>query len=204
MGLISAIFLCQMLHDFIIDEHNDLATRIWINRMYGSGHRAIYTVFEMTFSGCWPNYVRPVIEDVSPFYAIFFVSYIAVIFFGLIRVISALFLKETLAQASHDTETMVWERQRNSQKLKGELEDLFDEADVTGDGSMALEELEALLSHPKVVLWLRELGIVAEDAHALFGILHDGDGNITKKIRERSVQIEGRSASTGPCARSGK
>merc|ERR1712129_113867 len=52
---------------------------------------------------------------------------------------------------------------------------------MTGDGSMALEELEALLSHPKVVLWLRELGIVAEDAHMLFDILDDGDGNITKK-----------------------
>merc|ERR1712008_94826 len=145
--LICALFLCQTLHDFIIDEHNDLATRIWVHRMYGSGHRSLYSVFEMTFSGCWPNYVRRVIEEVNPLYVIFFVLYIMVIFFGMIRIISALFLKETLAQASHDTETMVLERQRRGQKLRRELEDLFDEADLAGDGSMALEEWDALLSH---------------------------------------------------------
>merc|ERR1711956_23549 len=131
----------------VIDETKDFATRSWVNTMYGSGHRALYTIFEMTFSGCWPNYVRRVIEEVNHFYAIFFVLYIAVIFFGMIRVISALFLKETLAQASHDTETMVLERQRRGQKLRRELEDLFDEADLAGDGSMALEEWDALLSH---------------------------------------------------------
>jgi hypothetical protein len=179
--LIFAIFLCQALHDFIVDERNDLATRIWVNRMYGSGHRAMYTAFEMTFSGCWPNYVRRVIEEVNHFYAIFFLLYIAVIFFGMIRVISALFLKETLAQASHDTEMMVLERQRRGQKLRRELEDLFDEADLAGNGSLALEEWDALLSHPKVVIFLRELGIEAEDAHMLFDLLHDGDGNLTKK-----------------------
>jgi len=96
------------------------------------------TAFEMTFSGCWPNYVRRVIEEVNPFYAIFFTLYISVVSFGMIRVISALFLKEALAQASHGTETMVWQGPRKGEKLRRELEDVFDEADLTGDGSMAI------------------------------------------------------------------
>jgi len=179
--LMCAIFLCQTLHDFITDERHDLATRVWVNNMYGSGHRALYTVFEMTFSGCWPNYVRRVIEEVNPLYAIFFVFYITVIFFGMTRIISALILKETLAQAAHDADTMVWERQKKSQQLKKELEELFEEADLSGDGSLALDEWDNLLSHPKVVFWLRELGIEAGDSHMLFDLLDHGDGNITKK-----------------------
>merc|ERR1719410_1961986 len=109
-----AVFLCQALHEFILDERKDIATRAWVNNLYGSGHKALYTAFEMTFSGCWPNYVRRVIEEVNPVYVIFFVLYITVVFFGVIRIISALFLKETLAQAARDTETMVYERQKKS------------------------------------------------------------------------------------------
>jgi len=178
--LMCAIFLCQTLHNFITDESNDLATRTWANHMYGSGHRALYTVFEMTFSGCWPNYVRKLIEEVNPWYVIFVVLYITIIFFAILRIVSALFLKETLAQATHDTETMARERQKKGQQLRTELEDLFHEADLSGDGSVSLDEWIHLLSHPKVVFWLRELGLDCDDAFLLFDLLDDGDGRMTK------------------------
>merc|ERR1712129_260241 len=155
--------------------------RSWVNTMYGSGHRALYTIFEMTFSGCWPNYVRRVIEEVNPLYAIFFVAYVAVVIFAMIRVISALFLKETLAQASHDTEMMVRERKKKSEHLQKELEALFEAADLSNDGCVSMEEWDALLSNQKVLLWLRELGIDAGDTHLLFELLDDGDGHITKE-----------------------
>merc|ERR1712129_163426 len=176
-----AIFLCQALHEFVIDETKDFATRSWVNTMYGSGHRALYTIFEMTFSGCWPNYVRRVIEEVNPLYAIFFVAYVAVVIFAMIRVISALFLKETLAQASHDTEMMVRERKKKSEHLQKELEALFEAADLSNDGCVSMEEWDALLSNQKVLLWLRELGIDAGDTHLLFELLDDGDGHIPKE-----------------------
>jgi len=76
---------------------------------------------------------------------------------------------------------MVWERQKKGQQLRQELEELFDEADLSGDGCVALDEWDCLLSHPKVVFWLRELGVEAGDAHVLFDLLDDGDGKITRK-----------------------
>merc|ERR1712127_765440 len=68
--LMTAILLCQTLHDFIVDPTEELEMRLWVNQYYGDGLKALYTVFEMTFSGCWPNYVRPVIEQVHPLYAL--------------------------------------------------------------------------------------------------------------------------------------
>ena len=78
------------------------ALLLWVNRKYGTGSKALYTVFEITFSGCWPNYVSPVVMDASPWFAAFFIVYITFVVFFLIRIISALFLKETLAHAAQD------------------------------------------------------------------------------------------------------
>jgi len=154
-----AIFLCQSLHEFVVDEVNDLQTRIWVNRFYGDGFKSLQTVFEMTFSGCWPNYARPVIEDVSSYYTPFFVVYITFVIFAMIRVISALFLKETLNQAARDAEMMVRERSKKSNALQKELLDLFHEADSSGDNLLSRAELNAVTTHPKVSLWLQELGL---------------------------------------------
>ena len=51
--------------------------RFWVNRMYGTSAKAVYTLFEVTLSGCWPTYARPLIEEVSWLYAIFFILYVA-------------------------------------------------------------------------------------------------------------------------------
>jgi len=58
---------------------------------------------------------------------------------------------------------------------------LFDEADVSSDGMVDREELRELLDHPRVNLWLKELGVDIADAEVLFALLHDGAGQITKE-----------------------
>jgi len=179
--LIGATFLCQMLHDFVVDEMADLATRTWINQMFGSGHKALYTLFEMTFSGCWPNYASRVVKEVNPLYVIFFVVYVTFVIFGIIRIISALFLKETMQQASRDADIMVRHRSKSNQLLKKQLGELFDEADTSGDGDLSIEELDACLAHPKVALWLGELGINVSDTQLLAELLDDGDGAVSKQ-----------------------
>merc|ERR1740123_2267526 len=105
--LMGATFLCQMLHDFVVDEQADFATRMWVNDRFGSGNKALYTFFEMTFSGGWPLSASRVVKDVSPYYVIFFALYVTFVVFGLIRIISALFLSETLQQANRESEIMV-------------------------------------------------------------------------------------------------
>merc|ERR1712008_158106 len=176
-----SIFLCQMLHDFVIDEEADFGTRTWVNDRFGSGSKAFYTFFEMTFSGGWPNSASRVVKEVNPFYAIFFALYVTFVVFGLIRIISALFLSETLQQANRDSEIMIQHNAAKSARLKREIAELFDAADTSGDGLLSFEELSALLAHSKVQYWLAELGINASDSQLLFELLDDGDGQIDKE-----------------------
>eukprot|EP00418_Pyrodinium_bahamense_P023839 CAMPEP_0179132258 /NCGR_PEP_ID=MMETSP0796-20121207/62854_1 /TAXON_ID=73915 /ORGANISM="Pyrodinium bahamense, Strain pbaha01" /LENGTH=52 /DNA_ID=CAMNT_0020831197 /DNA_START=1 /DNA_END=155 /DNA_ORIENTATION=+ len=52
-------------------------------------------MFEATFSGCWPTYARPLIERVSVWYAAFFILYVTIVVFSTVRIVSALFLRDT-------------------------------------------------------------------------------------------------------------
>mmetsp|Transcript_136493 Transcript_136493/g.265505 ORF Transcript_136493/g.265505 Transcript_136493/m.265505 type:complete len:629 (-) Transcript_136493:314-2200(-) len=179
--LLGTTFLCLMLHDFVIDEGADLATRIWVNHMFGSGDRALYTVFEMTFSGCWPNFASRVVKEVNALYAAFFAVYVSFVIFGMTRIISALFLRETMNQVARDHDIMTAQRATKKRRLKNDLAALFDEADTSGDGALSLEELTDLCSHPKVQYWFSDLGIDTSDATTLFELLDDGDGAVTQQ-----------------------
>jgi len=179
--LMGACILCQTLNGFIIDESQDLEVRIWVNRMYGDGMKSMYTMFEATFSGCWPNYARPLIEHVSGYYAIFFMTYAALVIFALTRIVSALFLKETFNQSTAEAESMVREKKKESENLMNQLHAIFQEADVSGDGHLTGDELNHMLAHNNVVMLLGKLGVDTSDGQKLFEMLDDeGSGQISR------------------------
>mmetsp|Transcript_29905 Transcript_29905/g.58709 ORF Transcript_29905/g.58709 Transcript_29905/m.58709 type:complete len:251 (+) Transcript_29905:2-754(+) len=180
MMLMGTIFLCEMLHDFVIDEGADLATRTWINDRYGSGNKALYTFLEITFSGGWPNNVSKVVKEVSPFYVVFFAIYVTCVVFGLVRIISALFLSETMQQVNRDAEIMVKHNTEKGKRFQRDINELFDMANTSGDGFVSFQELDTLLSQSKVRAWLAELGINPNDTQMLFELLDDGDGAVDK------------------------
>merc|ERR1712241_267367 len=100
--------------------------------------------------------------------------------FGLVRIISALFLTETMHQANRDAEIMVLQNVHKTQRLKKDMSQLFDAADTSGDGLLSFGELDTLLGHSKVRAWLAELGINPCDTQMLFDLLDDGDGRVDK------------------------
>jgi len=77
-----ALAICQALQLFIADEREELADRLEMRQYYGNFLKTVYTMFEITFSGSWPARVRPVTSKVSGWYAIPFLSYIALVVFA--------------------------------------------------------------------------------------------------------------------------
>jgi hypothetical protein len=106
--MISAgLVMCALLKSHIQDPTLDFGLRVWLYRHYGGPFRSSYTMFEVTLAGCWPTYFRPLIEKISPWYVVFAVTYITFVVFAIIRVITAIFLKQTLQVASSDAEAQV-------------------------------------------------------------------------------------------------
>ena len=133
-----------------MDDSHDMATRLEMNNLYGNFLKAFYTLFEITHSGSWPSKVRPVIEKVNAWYAVLFCSYIAFVVFAVIRIVTALFLQETLSNAANDADMLLENSRRLAKDYQDKLEELFQAADNDGDGSLTPDEFVDALSIPGV------------------------------------------------------
>jgi len=139
----------------------------------------MYTLYEITFAGNWPTYARPVIDGVSSYFALFFLLYITLIVFAVIRVITAIFLKDTLDAASNDAEHLVVERLQKKAQYVKKLEAMFRAIDETGDGMITKERMSETLQIPEVKAYFQTLEVDVHEGAALFHILDNGDGEVT-------------------------
>lgn len=142
---------------------------------YGSFTKAFYTFFEITHSGSWPSRVRPVLEDVSPWYAVLFLPYIALVVFAVIRVVTALFIKETLASAANDAELVIEETRRMAVEYQERLEELFKLVDNDGDGHLTVEEFTQAMELPSVQSYLKFLE-ATKDRTSFWGSFRGSSG----------------------------
>lgn len=174
-----SLAICQALQLFIADESASLADRLEMRQYYGNFPKTLYTMFEITFSGSWPGRVRPVTSKVSGWYAMPFLFYIALVVFAVIKIVTALFLKETLSSAANDADMMLEDSERISRSYQSKIEGLFRLADDDGDGLLTLEEFMETMSLQSVKHYLKILDVTVHDSRILFDILDDGDGLVT-------------------------
>lgn len=189
--LMSALFLTQTLYSTLTDDGVHEETRAWVYRYYGTASRAAWTIFEVTFSGGWPTYVRPLVEQVSAGYAIFFYIYISIVVFAMFRIISALFLKDTLTVASMDVEVMIHDKMKEKSIYAQKLLDFFLAADTSGDGMMSLEEFEAILEDERVRTYFSTLELQPHESRQILGL----PGAIIRRVlgstRRRAPSLRG-------------
>ncbi|CAE7463845.1 unnamed protein product [Symbiodinium sp. KB8] len=154
-----------------------LPAPVWMR--YGTAYRALYTLYEITFAGNWPTNVRPVLDRAGHGFVIFFVVYITIIVFAVIRVISAIFLKDTLDAANNDAEHLVVERLRKKAEYVEKLEQVFHAMDDSGDGMITEERLTNILANPVAKAYFQTLDVDIYESAALFHLLDNGDGEVT-------------------------
>lgn len=183
MQTMAALCLTQLLSSTILDEHSvTLPVREWVYRYYGTPSRSMYTVFEMTFSGCWPNYARTLVEDVSTWYVLFFVAYISGVVFAMFRIITAIFLRDTLAIANTDAESQIHAKMKEKEAYADKLLHFFEECDTCGDGIITEEEFIAMLKEPRAAAYLAYLELDSSESLNLFHIINDGgSGGISRE-----------------------
>merc|ERR1719238_71567 len=98
-------------------------------------------MFEMTVApGAFVVPGRLVIYKVSQDYVIFFFVYVWGVTFAVVRVISAIFLKETMAVAAQDKENAIAERMKKKDKDIQHLRRLFTDMDTDNLGHVSLDQ----------------------------------------------------------------
>eukprot|EP00928_Gymnodinium_smaydae_P035832 TRINITY_DN25142_c0_g1_i1.p1 TRINITY_DN25142_c0_g1~~TRINITY_DN25142_c0_g1_i1.p1 ORF type:complete len:575 (-),score=50.42 TRINITY_DN25142_c0_g1_i1:165-1835(-) len=179
MMLLPGILISQLVQDVTGNSSHDLDLRRSIHHLYGNALASTYTFFQITMSGCWPNFVSPLVDRVSSWYLVFFLPYITFVVFAVIRIITALFLKATMDMAASDADMIVAEHMQKKEILMRQLQVFFQEADSSGDSLLTMDELETAISCKKVKSWLHHLGLEVHDCKLLFYLLDNGDGFIT-------------------------
>merc|ERR1711879_608755 len=104
-------------------------------------------------SGCWPNYVTPLLR-IHWAFSVFFIWYVSVVVFAVIRIITAIFLKQTMDYAASDAATMIADQMRKQSGKLVKVSKIFDAADPSGNGLLSLSDTELLLDNPRVAAYL--------------------------------------------------
>jgi len=194
--LMAGLILCQLVSPYIEDfdpsRIEDAEFQRWMFERYGTAGRSLWTVFEITFAGSWPSLVRPLVEKVSVSFGFFFGAYVFLVVFAMTRIITALFIKDTLAVATNDAEMMIQAKMKEKRANARKLLDVFSVADTSGEGRLTLEEFEIFMEEPRARSYLGSLELEAHESRQLFMMLDDGDGMITaEEFVEGALRLKG-------------
>merc|ERR1719375_2096720 len=171
--------MTQLLSTWVMDADNPRDTREQVYHYFGRFSASMLTMYQLTMApGAWSSIGRILIFDVHWAYVLIFAPYGWLVSFTVIRVISALFLKQVLNAAAVDPEAAMNEKMKKKAREMQQLRQLFEQADADGGGHMALEEFKNLLEQPRARTILSILEIDPQDSEHLFYLLDDGDGEI--------------------------
>lgn len=173
--IIGSIFMTQSLQSYLQDEQEDLELRATVYTYFGNWSRCLITMFEMTLSiGTWGKCGRIVIFNVSRWYALFFIGYLAWVSFAMIRVISALFIKDTLASADQDCAQVMSELNRDPEYIKS-VQRIYNKLDSDNDGSLSFSEMQQMLDDGRLRFYLKKLEIDPRELKGMLELVDDGD-----------------------------
>lgn len=167
--------MAQLAINYLDNESIDVERRIWLYTNFGTTMASMYTMFECTFTGGWRFYARPLIE-ISYMFAPFWIIWVVLVNFTTMRVIGALFLKDTMAVSARDAENCAMNQLKNKGNSAEQLRKIFNGADTSGDGCINGEEFELMMSHPDVVAEFAMLGLDADEVGSFFTVLSADDG----------------------------
>merc|ERR1719191_2616050 len=128
--------------------------------------------------GTWGRCGRIVIFSVSRYYAIFFLGYLFLVSFGMIRVIGAIFLKDTLASTDKENVSTMALQNKDPYFIK-QIWREFKEWDLDGCGSISFREMHKKLEEKDAAKRLRSIGVVPHELQGLLALTDDGDGEVT-------------------------
>lgn len=118
---------------------------------------------------------RHLVEDVSEWYALWFIVYKVTVGFSIIKVITGVFMHETFKVASTDDDLMILQKQRIMEKHAKKMRGFFEAADSGGEGSLTMHEFREVLSDPRVKTWLSAMELDVADTDTVFKLLDSPD-----------------------------
>lgn len=115
-------------------------------------------------------------EDFSGALLFFWIPYVVIVNFAIMRVVAALIIKQTLDLAEIDAERIAMAKLKQRERYAVELRAIFEAGDTSGDKAISRDEFHVMLKNKSVVRHFEKLDLEIEEVDALFCVCCADDG----------------------------
>jgi len=153
----------------------------WDHEVYfATVWRSTFTLFQIMTLDQWnESVVRHVVKN-QPGMVVFFLIFVCVSSLGLMSIMIGVVVENTLATASSDQNKLKAKRERDRKQVFGQLQEIFEMADVDGSGTLTLDEVEAAIQKPEIYNKLKMIEFPVDDPGQIFALLdYDESGELT-------------------------
>ncbi|OLP84393.1 Voltage-dependent P/Q-type calcium channel subunit alpha-1A [Symbiodinium microadriaticum] len=178
LQLLAGVVVSMLAAPYLLDDGNDVLMKEEVFRYYGTFSRTFLTMFEIMFAN-WGPACRVLVDNISEWFALFFLLYRCVFGFAVLNVVNSVFVQQTMKTATSDEELAFKQKEKDIAQYNRKVRKLFQTIDSSGDGAINLEEFEKLVQSPKLSFWMSQLELEYHDLLSLFEFLDNGDGQIT-------------------------
>jgi len=189
----ACIFLCAVLYFFSVFIALDVTSHLRSYGVtsvdqdtlskYGSIASSMLTLFMAITGGTdWSELLAP-LQLVSPYYTLFFILYVAFTVFGVMNILTAVFVDAAGRISEIDRDLVIQEQMAQATSTAKALKKVFQAADRSGSNLLDVGALEAHFRNREVVAYLRFLELDVLEARGLFQLL-DVEGKHVVDIDE--------------------
>mmetsp|Transcript_19087 Transcript_19087/g.42730 ORF Transcript_19087/g.42730 Transcript_19087/m.42730 type:complete len:842 (+) Transcript_19087:54-2579(+) len=190
-------FLLSSPRDVLVDAtglgYADDTNTQYITVMFFSFPRTCLTLLQSVTGGEDWGVVYQQLEKADIYYGISWVLYIMIMIFGVLNVITGIFVESAVSRARNDRENAVQdELAKNKERLR-QILSLFKEVDQNKDDKITLEEWEKFAQLNEAKTHMALLGLDVRKTHELFELI-DFDGNREVSLQEFAIgcmQLQG-------------
>lgn len=149
--------------------------------LWGSIPLALKSLF-MAISGGrdWYELMEPLTDHLHWAFASLFIVFIAVTIFGIMNVLTSVFVESALQSVQHYKDLLIQESMKSKKMYVDHLREVFNAIDTDKSGSITMSEMEQFLIDPSLCMYLESMDIQPDDARTLFRLLDkDESGSVS-------------------------
>lgn len=142
--------------------------------------RSMFTLFQIMTLDSWSDDIVRHIGKMQPGMVPFFIAFIAITNLGVLNVIVGIVIESTMRTSKEDASKFKSNKEKQRQKVFSELQEIFETADVDGNGTLSLQEVTDATRKPEVYNKLKMIDFPADRPEEIFNLLdYDGSGELT-------------------------
>uniref|UniRef100_A0A0G4FLZ0 EF-hand domain-containing protein n=1 Tax=Chromera velia CCMP2878 TaxID=1169474 RepID=A0A0G4FLZ0_9ALVE len=168
----------------------------FVEEYFGSILGSMFSLFQVMTLESWANGIARPAGLILPGMEVFFVIFVAGTSFGLLNILTALFVETVIQETRVHDEAETEQREKRKAREAKFLADVMRRWDTDGNGYLTLDEFRKLMHDPAMIYRLGSLGIDPGQAESVFVLLDfNGDGSIgTEEFVDGILRLRGQAS----------